>query len=142
MQTAAALASQHSKQPVLTPGVGAAGFGLFWGEHGRCRSFLATAALVIFAMSFGGCGGNESSAVAAAERAYAVYDSRVDREIVAGHDDTRGNYVEVRISPKKRAEVGNLKPEWRGSVAGDGDATIPLKSHTQVSALDGKAVLR
>lgn len=32
--------------------------------------------------------------------AYRVYDSHLDREVVAGHDDARGNYAEIRWSPR------------------------------------------
>ncbi len=53
-----------------------------------------------------GCSGGELAGSAA--RAYGVYDARVEREIVAGHDDARGNYVEVRLSPRSRsASAGN-----------------------------------
>lgn len=44
-------------------------------------------------------------------QAYALYDSRVERELVAGRDEVRGNYVEVRFSPKGRDGKAVLKPE-------------------------------
>ena len=33
--------------------------------------------------------------------AYRAYDAAFEREIVAGHDDARGNYAEVRWSPRR-----------------------------------------
>ncbi len=53
-------------------------------------------AAIIFALPLlAGCSG------AGVQQAYDFYDARVDRSLVAGHDDARGDYVEVRFSPKR-----------------------------------------
>lgn len=45
--------------------------------------------------------------------AYRTYDAHVNRELVAGRDAQRGDYVEFRISPRAPRPVGS---------AGDGKA--------------------
>lgn len=66
----------------------------------------ARIAAIIFALSLlVGCSS------AGVQQAYDLYDAHVDRSLVAGHDEMRGNYVEVRISPRRAAADGkSAKP--------------------------------
>lgn len=71
--------------------------------------------------------------------AYAFYNAHVDREVVAGHDDTRGNYAEVRFSPHRKT----YHPEAKERAATGGTplgqtADAAARSNTS----DGKAVAR
>lgn len=114
--------------------------------------WLAGAALFL-----GGCagGGNLEPAVS---QVYRAYDARVSRELVAGHDDLRGSYVEVRFSPKKiltindksvrGATVGTLAGATRGPAPrtenslGDGKAVVPRGRKGEGTNTDGQGLTR
>lgn len=89
--------------------------------------WLAGAALFL---GLGGCagGGNLEPAVA---QVYRAYDARVSRELVAGHDDLRGSYVEVRFAPRGI-------PHARET---DGKAVVP-RDHRQDADATAAAVVR
>jgi hypothetical protein len=58
-------------------------------------------------------------------QAYATYDANFEREMVAGHDSVRGDYVEYRVKPRPRGGLGNAE-------------TLKAEKLT----LDGKGVVR
>lgn len=87
---------------------------MLWGEHdaphlsgvaearpgrqrpGLCLRLCMAAAMALLA----GCAGGVDVGPALVD-AYHIYDARVDRVVVAGHDDRRGHFAEVRLSPRR-----------------------------------------
>jgi hypothetical protein len=62
---------------------------------------LLFACAVLAVASLNGCATGD--VVEAARGAYEFYDAHLEREVVAGRDDARGNYYEVRWSPRSPA---------------------------------------
>lgn len=87
------------------------------------EGFSAAGALALLAwvLMFAGC--------APVGDAYAAYDTHFERELVAGHDSQRGDYVEYRVKPRR----GESRVERRGL----GSTLDPLPSTSS-----GKEVLR
>ena len=90
------------------PGAGAPG-----ALAGLAAGLLLALAVLALAMLAGCAGGGRiaDGGWRMAEGAYEFYDARVEREIVAGRDGARGNYVEVRLSPRRISEVRDQRPE-------------------------------
>jgi hypothetical protein len=65
--------------------------------------FAVLVMVIVFAVLLSGC--------AQMGQAYATYDSSFERELVAGHDSLRGDYVEYRVKPRPRENAETLKAE-------------------------------
>jgi hypothetical protein len=114
MQHSAAAPATHHAAPVSTPGLGAAvpfslpgqGNRVFRGE--RARGGIRRPALILGAvLALTGCAAMKDGGwqmAEAARGAYEFYDAHLEREVVVGHDAQRGDYAEVRWSPRAKAE--------------------------------------
>jgi hypothetical protein len=96
----------------------------------RISGVILAVLAVVAALLLSGC--------PAMQQAYATYDAAYERELVAGHDSVRGDYVEFRVKPRPRALTTIAT-----SAASDGrnaDAA-GTAGKTVVPAQGGKAVL-
>lgn len=121
-----------ARKEALFDGSGQAGHGcaspasfVSRGSDGALRGLMLVAAAVLLA----GCAGGAA--------AWQAYDARFDREVVAGHDDARGNFVEVRISPHRSLQNQRAGAAAKAVVPADGNT-----GGTPMPPAQGKEVLR
>lgn len=96
----------------------------------RIAGVIVAAIAVVAALLLTGC--------PTMQQAYATYDASYERELVAGHDSVRGDYVEYRVKP--RARISTHTQDGRGAT--DGTPTGATREPAPRSIPnDGKAVL-